>query len=137
MHTTTGNSAPIFAGSRPCNIIEFPRSFGEYWRVTVMMSFVRVLSNSSSKAAGCACVRPHSAEGRRGFRLLPCLFFSCRPRVRLGHRDLANNFLRAVAEACSPQRFREENAVVRFMIYLTLLSLATCMRLYSSIPRRV
>ena len=34
--------------------------------------------------------------------------------VRLGHRDLAN-FLRAVAEACSPQRFREENAVVRFI----------------------
>ncbi len=31
-----------------------------------------------------------------------------------GHRDLAN-FLRAVAEACSPQRFREENAVVRFI----------------------
>ncbi len=29
-------------------------------------------------------------------------------------RDLAN-FLRAVAEACSPQRFREENAVVRFI----------------------
>ncbi len=28
--------------------------------------------------------------------------------------DLAN-FLRAVAEACSPQRFREENAVVRFI----------------------
>jgi hypothetical protein len=25
------------------------------------------------------------------------------------------NFLRAVAEACSPQRFREENAVVRFI----------------------
>ena len=44
-----------------------------HWRV--MMSFVRVLSNSSSKAAGCACVRPHSAEGRRGFRFLPCLFF--------------------------------------------------------------
>ncbi len=36
-------------------------------------------------------------------------FFSCRHRVRLGHRDLAN-FLRAVAEACTPQRFREENA---------------------------
>ena len=34
--------------------------------------------------------------------------------VRLGHRDLAS-FLRAVAEACSPQRFREENAVVRFI----------------------
>ena len=42
------------------------------------------------------------------------VFFSCRHRVRLGHRDLAN-FLRAVAEACSPQRFREENAVVRFI----------------------
>ena len=31
-----------------------------------------------------------------------------------GPSDLAN-FLRAVAEACSPQRFREENAVVRFI----------------------
>ena len=41
-------------------------------------------------------------------------FCSCRHRVRLGHRDLAN-FLRAVAEACSPQRFREENAVVRYI----------------------
>ena len=41
-------------------------------------------------------------------------FFSRRQRVRLGHRDLAN-FLRAVAEACSPQRFREENAAVRFI----------------------
>ena len=35
-------------------------------------------------------------------------------RVRLGHRDLAS-FLRAVAEAFSPQRFREENAVVSFI----------------------
>ena len=34
--------------------------------------------------------------------------------VRLGHRDLAN-FLRAVAEACSPHRFRVENAVVRYI----------------------
>ena len=42
------------------------------------------------------------------------VFFSYRHRVRLGHRDLAS-FLRAVAEACSPQRFREENAVVRFI----------------------
>ena len=42
------------------------------------------------------------------------VFFSCRHRVRLGLRALAN-FLRAVAEACSPQRFREENAVVRFI----------------------
>ena len=42
------------------------------------------------------------------------VFFSCRHRVRFGHRALAN-FLRAVAEACSPQRFREENAVVRFI----------------------
>ena len=46
--------------------------------------------------------------------ILFLVFFSCRHRVRLGHRDLAN-FLRAVAEACSPQRFREENAVVRFI----------------------
>ena len=37
-----------------------------------------------------------------------------RHRVRLGHGALAN-FLCAVAEACSPQRFREENAVVRFI----------------------
>ena len=42
------------------------------------------------------------------------VFFSCRHRVRLGHRDLAN-FLRAVAEACGPQHLREENAVVRFI----------------------
>ncbi len=41
------------------------------------------------------------------------VFFSCRHRVRLGHRDLAS-FLLAVAEAWSPQRFREENAVARF-----------------------
>jgi hypothetical protein len=84
-----------------------------------MVSFVRVLSNSSSKAAGYACVRPHSAEGRRGpgFLFFPArglVFFSCRHRVRLGHRDLAN-FLRAVAEACSTQRFLEENAAVRFI----------------------
>jgi hypothetical protein len=42
------------------------------------------------------------------------LLFTCRHRVRLDHRDLAN-FLRAVAEACSPQRFREANAGVRFI----------------------
>ena len=42
------------------------------------------------------------------------VFFTCRHRVRLGHRDRAN-FLRAVAEACIPQRFREENAAVRFI----------------------
>jgi hypothetical protein len=58
-------------------------------------------------------------------------------RVRLGHRELqVASFLRAVAEALSPQRFREENAT-GCEIYLTLLSLATCIRLYSSIPRRV
>jgi hypothetical protein len=78
-----------------------------------MMSFVRVLSNSSSKAAGFACVRPHSAEGRRGFRFF-LVFFRAAIASGSGHRDLAN-FLRAVAEACSPQRFREENAVVRFI----------------------
>ena len=77
------------------------------------MGFVRLLPYPSSKAAGNTRVRPHSAEGRRGFHFIPCLF-SCRHRVRLGHRDLAN-FLRAVAEACSPQRFREENAVVRYI----------------------
>ena len=77
------------------------------------MGFFRVLPKSSSKAAGYSRVRPHSAEGRRGpFSSLP--FFSCRHRVRLGHRDLAN-VIRAVAEACSPQRFREENAVVGFI----------------------
>jgi hypothetical protein len=81
-----------------------------------MMSFVRVLSNSSSKAAGYACVRPHSAEGRRGFRFFLVFFFraAIASESGSGHRDLAN-FLRAVAEACSPQRFREENAVVRFI----------------------
>jgi hypothetical protein len=44
------------------------------------------------------------------------VFFSCRHRVRLGHRHgviLRALELRAVAEARSPQRFREENAVVR------------------------
>jgi hypothetical protein len=41
-------------------------------------------------------------------------FLSCSHRVRLGHRDFFANFLFAVAEACSPQRLREENAVVRF-----------------------
>ena len=46
------------------------------------------------------------------------------PRPRLGHRVLAS-FLRTVAEACSPQRLREESARE---IYLTLLSLATCVR---------
>jgi hypothetical protein len=45
-------------------------------------------------------------------------------------------FLRAVAEACSPQRFREENAAVRFISHSSV-SLATWIRLYSSIPRRV
>ena len=79
------------------------------------MGFGRLLLDTSSTAADSNTrVRPHYARGRRGFRFLPCLFFSCRHRVRLGHRDLAN-FLRAVAEACSPQRFREENAVVRFI----------------------
>ena len=44
------------------------------------------------------------------FLALP-VTFSCRHRDRLasGHRVLVN-FLRAVAEACSPQRLREENA---------------------------
>ena len=80
------------------------------------MSFVRVLSNSSSKVAGYACVRPFVLillKVVEGF-VSSLSFFSCRHRVRLGHRDLAN-FLRAVAEACSPQRFREENAAVRFI----------------------
>jgi len=78
------------------------------------MGFGRLLLDTSSTAADSNTrVRPHYARGRRGVRFLPC-FFSCRHRVRLGHRDLAN-FLRAVAEACSPQRFREENAVVRFI----------------------
>ena len=80
------------------------------------MGFGRLLLDPSSTAADSNTRgRPHYARGRRGFRFLPC-FFSCRHRVRLGHRDLAS-FLRAVAEACSPQleRFREENAVVRFI----------------------
>ena len=42
------------------------------------------------------------------------LVFFVPPSRPVGHRALAN-FLRAVAEACSPQRFREENAVVRFI----------------------
>jgi hypothetical protein len=45
--------------------------------------------------------------------------------------------LLAVAEACSPQRFRDSRGECGCDIssYLTLLSLATCMRLYSSIPQ--
>ena len=45
--------------------------------------------------------------------------FSCRRRVRFGPRALAS-FLRAVAEACSPQleRFREENFECGCEIYL-------------------
>jgi hypothetical protein len=70
-------------------------------------SAFKLLADSNAR------VRPHYARGRRGFRFLPC-FFPCRHRVRLGHRDLAS-FLRAVTEACGPQRFREENAVVRFI----------------------
>ncbi len=86
-------------------------------RVLMTRSFVQLPSSSPSRAAGCSRVRPHSAEGRRGFRFLPCLFFvpPSRPAQAWSPgRDLAN-FLRAVAEACSPQRFREENAVVRFI----------------------
>ncbi len=60
------------------------------------------------------------------------------PSVRLGHRALASELLRAVAEACSPQRFPEENAVcceIYLTLLITLLSLETsCIRLYSSIP---
>ena len=53
-----------------------------------------------------------------------------RHRVRLGHGALAN-FLRAVAEACSPQRFREENALVRFIsLSLAWRHVYICIRLY-------
>jgi hypothetical protein len=45
-----------------------------------------------------------------------CLdFFRAAIASGSGHRDDLASFLRAVAEACSPQRFREENAVVRFI----------------------
>ncbi len=86
-----------------------------HWRV--MMSFVRVLSNSTrlqkrldTPAFVLTGILLRVVEGF----VSSLSFFSCRHRVRLGHRDLAS-FLRAVAEACSPQRFREENAVVRFI----------------------
>ncbi len=40
-------------------------------------------------------------------------------------------FLRAVAEACSPQRFREENALVRFIsLSLAWRHVYICIRLY-------
>ncbi len=90
------------------------------------MGFVRLLPNSPSKAAGNS-VRPHSAEGRRGPGFVFFLVFF-RAAIASGlvavtvitwHDDLAAlaSFLRAVAEACSPQRFREpeENADVSFI----------------------
>jgi hypothetical protein len=80
------------------------------------MGIVRLLSNSPSKAAGTPAFVLILLKVVECFRFLPCLF-SCRHRARLGHRDLAS-FLRAVAEARSPQRFREENADVRFISLL-------------------
>ncbi len=45
-----------------------------------------------------------------------CLeFFRAAIASGSGHRDDLASFLRAVAEACSHQRFREENAIVRFI----------------------
>ena len=72
-------------------------------------------------------ILPRSASLARDPLFFFLDFFSCRYRVRLGHRALAS-FLRAIAraEACSPQRFREESCVRE--IYLTLLSLATSIR---------
>ena len=71
---------------------------------------------------------------RPGFRFLHCLF-SCRNRARLGHGSCE----------LSPRRCRlgsvTSSALSRgecgCQIYLNLLSFATRVRLYSSIPRRV
>ena len=59
-------------------------------------------------------VRPHYARGRRGVRFLPCFFF--RAAIASGLVTvILRTFSAPFAEACSPQRFREENAVVRFI----------------------
>jgi hypothetical protein len=82
-----------------------------HWRY--LMGFGRFLLNSFSKAADNARVRPQSARGRRGGSFSSLTFFV--PPSRPAWSPCTCELLHAVAEACSPQRFREENAVVRFI----------------------
>ena len=63
-----------------------------------------------------------NTSATRGIRFFLWLF-SCGHRDRLGHLVIANS-PRAAAGACSPQRLHEDSADSE--IYLTFLSLATC-----------
>jgi hypothetical protein len=102
-----------------------------HWRV--VMSFVRVLLSSSSKAAGCACVRPHYARGRRGARFLPWFVF-----VPPSRPVLVTVILRTFS-APLPKRV-VLSAFARRMRLCDLshsLSLTTCIRqsMYTTFPR--